>query len=211
MKDHWRWQERVGVGWWRTMPLEGRGAGAVFASRRGGVRPSPYDTLNQGGSGGDDSRRVVENLARFARVTGFAVEPGAWARQVHGAAVSVVQAPGDRNHGASPRLQAWAEPSRSGALAVRRPCMRQPHKVNMRMVPRSSGPPSRPPLFLSARRATLRSHAVRDLDAVAAGAKRRGTCARPCGRGGVPPRGSPGAGRRWAGPCVDGDDACCRW
>lgn len=95
MNEHWRWQERDGVGWWRAMSLEARGAGAVFASRLGGVSPPPYDTLNQGGSGGDDPRRVLENRARFARAAGFELEASARVRQVHGAAVCVARAPGD--------------------------------------------------------------------------------------------------------------------
>ncbi len=91
----WCWQELGGVGWWRAEPLELFGVGAVFASRRGGVSPPPYDTLNQGGSGGDDPRRVAENRARFARAAGFALDASARVRQVHGAAVCLARAPGD--------------------------------------------------------------------------------------------------------------------
>lgn len=64
-----------------------------FTTRRGGVSPAPWDSLNLGGAVGDDPVRVVENWRRLREATGLRF---ARVRQVHGArAVLAGDRPGD--------------------------------------------------------------------------------------------------------------------
>jgi hypothetical protein len=67
---------------------------AAFSCRDGGVSGGPYATLNLGGGVGDEPRAVAENRRRFAAAFGFAPDAAAGARQVHGAEVVAVTAPG---------------------------------------------------------------------------------------------------------------------
>ncbi|MDL4821546.1 peptidoglycan editing factor PgeF [Actinomadura opuntiae] len=73
----------------------GDGVGAAFTGRTGGVSTAPYDSLNLGGAVGDDPAAVTANRRRAAAALG--VDPGrtVWMRQVHGADVAFVTAPGD--------------------------------------------------------------------------------------------------------------------
>ena len=59
---------------------------AVSTTRRGGVSPPPYDSLNLAGHVGDDPACVAENRQRLAAAIGLSADP-AWLHQVHGAAV----------------------------------------------------------------------------------------------------------------------------
>jgi len=59
----------------------------VFADRRGGISPPPFDSLNLAARGGDDPRRARANRARVARAAGFDADRLVLARQVHGARV----------------------------------------------------------------------------------------------------------------------------
>jgi purine-nucleoside/S-methyl-5'-thioadenosine phosphorylase / adenosine deaminase len=55
-----------------------------FTTRRGGVSPPPWDSLNLGGAVGDEPARVVENWRRLEAATGLLF---ARVQQVHGARV----------------------------------------------------------------------------------------------------------------------------
>lgn len=72
----------------------GPGVRAGFTTRAGGVSAPPWDALDLGLNVGDDPAHVRENRARVAAWAGA---PVAWATQVHGRAVHVVDgaAPGD--------------------------------------------------------------------------------------------------------------------
>ena len=59
----------------------------LFTGRGGGVSAAPYDTLNLGGTVGDDPAAVAENRRLTARACGLADGRLAWMRQVHGVAV----------------------------------------------------------------------------------------------------------------------------
>ncbi|HEY4396430.1 MAG TPA: polyphenol oxidase family protein [Acidimicrobiia bacterium] len=76
--------------------LEIDGARVAFTDRHGGVSAAPYDTANLGFATGDDPDAVIENRRRVARELGDAPDaPGwAWVRQVHGAGVVEIDAPG---------------------------------------------------------------------------------------------------------------------
>jgi YfiH family protein len=79
--------------------LDASGADAAVTARSGGVSSGPYATLNLSLSVGDDPGRVLENRRRLAAA--FGADPGdfVFARQVHGAGVSVM-ADADRGSGA---------------------------------------------------------------------------------------------------------------
>ena len=62
----------------------------AFTTRAGGVSARPWDTLNLGLAVGDDPERVRLNRARLA---GWAGAPVAFATQVHGCEVAVVDSP----------------------------------------------------------------------------------------------------------------------
>jgi polyphenol oxidase len=76
--------------------LEVDGARVAFTDRHGGVSIPPYDTANLGFATGDDEDAVTENRRRVATEVGHApdAQGWAWARQVHGAGVVEVDAPG---------------------------------------------------------------------------------------------------------------------
>jgi len=76
--------------------LEVDGARVAFTDRHGGVSAPPYDTANLGFATGDDPNAVSENRRRAAHELGDApdVRGWAWVRQVHGARVVEVDAPG---------------------------------------------------------------------------------------------------------------------
>jgi polyphenol oxidase len=76
--------------------LEVDGARVAFTDRHGGVSAPPYDTANLGFATGDDPNAVSENRRRAAHELGDAPDARGWAwvRQVHGARVVEVDAPG---------------------------------------------------------------------------------------------------------------------
>lgn len=76
--------------------LEVDGARVAFTDRHGGVSNPPYDTANLGFATGDDQDAVAENRRRVATAVGHAPDAPrwAWARQVHGAGVVEIDAPG---------------------------------------------------------------------------------------------------------------------
>lgn len=81
-----------GIRYYTFSSLEAYIPHAVF-TRRGGVSPPPWDSLNLGGTVGDDPQRVAENKARALAIFGRA--PGSlfevW--QVHGRQVILAHAP----------------------------------------------------------------------------------------------------------------------
>ena len=80
-----------------------------FTTRRGGASAPPFDSLNLGGSVGDDPERVAGNWRRVERVTGLSF---ARVRQVHGArAVRLDSA-------SAPALEADAVLSATAGLAA---------------------------------------------------------------------------------------------
>jgi hypothetical protein len=80
-----------------------------FSTRRGGVSPEPWGSLNLGGAVGDDPSRVAENWRRLEAETGLAF---ARVRQVHGA--RVVTAPS----ACDPREEADAVVSETAGVAA---------------------------------------------------------------------------------------------
>lgn len=68
----------------------------AFTDRHGGVSEPPFDSLNLGYGGGDDPRRVSQNLARTAEHLGFPVGDLVTMRQTHSADVAVIPAPPPR-------------------------------------------------------------------------------------------------------------------
>lgn len=76
----------------RAERLSSHGFAHGFSTRQGGVSAAPYASLNLGGSVGDDTAKVTENLRRFAGWVGY--EPSALftLSQVHGARVRTLGA-----------------------------------------------------------------------------------------------------------------------
>ncbi len=68
------------------------GVAAWCTTRAGGVSPAPYDTLNLGGSVGDDPAHVGENRRRAAAAMGFDLASATLVRQVHGSEVVCAEA-----------------------------------------------------------------------------------------------------------------------
>ena len=67
---------------WLTSPLL-EGVRHGFSTRRGGVSPAPWDTLNLGPGRGDAPENVRENYRRFFGCTGTASERAVLSLQVH--------------------------------------------------------------------------------------------------------------------------------
>lgn len=86
----------------------GDGWTAVFSSRRGGVSPAPFATLNLSLAVGDVDATVVENRRRLAAAAGFAGGRLAVPRQVHGVRVATV-GPADAGRGAESQVTALPE------------------------------------------------------------------------------------------------------
>ena len=81
---------------------------AVF-TRQGGISPAPWNSLNVGGTVGDDADRVRENRARsFAALQRpFSSLFDVW--QVHSADVIYAEAPRPTSTGNVVRARAWSE------------------------------------------------------------------------------------------------------
>ncbi len=69
---------------------------AVF-SRKGGVSPIPWSSLNLGSTVGDEPARVSENKNKLLSAIGYSPNQLAQIHQVHSANVQVVNKPGGRN------------------------------------------------------------------------------------------------------------------
>lgn len=87
-----------------------------FATRRGGISPPPYDTLNAGLGWGDAPAAVAENRARILRAAGAARL--ALCTQVHGAEVRAVEPGEDLGALAAERADALVGAAPGLALGV---------------------------------------------------------------------------------------------
>ncbi|MCS7082810.1 MAG: peptidoglycan editing factor PgeF [Bacteroidetes bacterium] len=67
---------------------------AAFTTRRGGVSPAPFDTLNLGLNTADAPERVWENRRRVAEALAMPLSCWVTAGQVHGNRVALVRQPG---------------------------------------------------------------------------------------------------------------------
>jgi hypothetical protein len=88
----WKLETQLPVPHWR--PADPAGAVLAFSTRRGGVSPPPFDSLNLGRSTVDDPAHVAENRRRFLAAQGLAADQLATAGQVHGRRVVEVTAAG---------------------------------------------------------------------------------------------------------------------
>jgi len=96
-----------------------REAGLVHGifTRRGGVSPAPWGSLNAGSLVGDQPERVAENLARACRALGRDSAGLHLVRQVHGCDVHVA-AGGGAGTGIADRLQPEALPEADAILTA---------------------------------------------------------------------------------------------
>ena len=94
-----RRDERQGVLAYRFETLP-EGVDALVSTRRGGVSPPPYDSLNLGPRVGDDPANVLANRERLLGAFGMELERSVWCRQIHADGVAVVDA-GDAGRGAA--------------------------------------------------------------------------------------------------------------
>jgi YfiH family protein len=88
------WRSAEGIDWLETqLP----GARVAFSTRKGGVSPLPFTSLNLGVLTGDEPDAVVENRRRLVGALGLVPECVAIGRQIHGAALEAHQATQDPN------------------------------------------------------------------------------------------------------------------
>ena len=83
-------QERRGVLFYVCPEMREAGFPHGFSTRVGGVSPPPWDSLNLGGSCGDQPDRVSENFRRFCAAVGTDPERLVKNQQVHGDSVRTV-------------------------------------------------------------------------------------------------------------------------
>lgn len=67
---------------------------AACSTRKGGVSPIPYNSLNLGMNTGDKPENVLENRKRCTEALGFSLAQTAFMTQVHGNVVKIIQSPG---------------------------------------------------------------------------------------------------------------------
>lgn len=85
--------EKKGVRYYQFSSLSTPSLTHAFFTRRGGVSPPPWDTLNFGGTVGDEAQRVGENHRRAFHTVGLALSSLADVWQVHGAHAIKITAP----------------------------------------------------------------------------------------------------------------------
>ncbi len=85
-------RETGGLRYWQFDLFDGRLPHAVF-TRRGGVSPAPWESLNLGGTVGDDKPRVAENRRRALAALGRDLNSVYDVWQVHSAEVVVADSP----------------------------------------------------------------------------------------------------------------------
>lgn len=87
--------EQEGLVYYQFELLQEQGLYHGVFSRLGGTSPAPWNSLNLGGTVGDDPRNVEENLSRLLIVSGFEQSQLAQVKQVHSARVIAVDHPVD--------------------------------------------------------------------------------------------------------------------
>lgn len=83
-------EERHGVLFYVCPEMRAAGFPHGFSTRLGGVSPPPWDSLNLGGSCGDQPERVSENFRRFCAAAGTDLDRLVKNQQVHGDTVRAV-------------------------------------------------------------------------------------------------------------------------
>ena len=83
-------EERHGVLFYVCPEMRAAGFPHGFSTRLGGVSPPPWDSLNLGGSCGDQPERVSENFRRFCAAAGTDPDRLVKNQQVHGDTVRAV-------------------------------------------------------------------------------------------------------------------------
>jgi polyphenol oxidase len=95
------------------------GARVLFTTRRGGVSPAPYASLNLGRLTDDDGANVDANRERVAAAVGLPRERFLYGRQVHGATVRrAAEPPGPSRPAADEDGQATALPDAAALVFV---------------------------------------------------------------------------------------------
>jgi YfiH family protein len=84
-----------GILYYQFEALKAQGLFHGIFSRKGGVSPSPWNSLNLGGTVGDDPANVRENMSRLLNVSEFTLEQLVQVRQIHSARVIRANAPMD--------------------------------------------------------------------------------------------------------------------
>ncbi len=82
--------QRRGVVFYQCPQMRQAGFPHGFSTRVGGVSPAPWDTLNLGGSCGDEPERVSENFRRFCAAIGADPDRLVKNQQVHGDTIRTV-------------------------------------------------------------------------------------------------------------------------
>ena len=84
-----------GLEFYQFSSLELPGLTQAVFSRHGGSSPTPWKSLNLGGTVGDDPSRVAENLARLVGCVGYRTGDLVQVRQIHSAEVILANEPMD--------------------------------------------------------------------------------------------------------------------
>ena len=84
-----------GIHYYQFETLKTPGLFHGIFSRKGGVSPSPWKSLNLGGTVGDDPLNVQENMSRLLNVSGFNIEQLVQVKQIHSAKVIRAEVPMD--------------------------------------------------------------------------------------------------------------------
>jgi YfiH family protein len=86
------WIHRSGleIGVFPALKALAPGLEVFVATRAGGVSAAPFDSLNLGGKLGDSRENIERNRSRLLRAVGVPRRALAWAEQVHGAEIAVI-------------------------------------------------------------------------------------------------------------------------
>nr|MDD6336252.1 peptidoglycan editing factor PgeF [bacterium] len=76
--------ENQGIAWWSAPQLEALGLRHGVSERMGGISPAPWNSLNVGGSVGDEQARVAANHTRLMQAMGAENLAQHKTHQVHG-------------------------------------------------------------------------------------------------------------------------------
>lgn len=84
--------EKQGLTWLTSESLSRPGVSHAFSTRRGGISPAPWDSLNLGPGRGDGTACLLENYRRFCAAIGVDDRRTVLSRQVHQDNVRLVTA-----------------------------------------------------------------------------------------------------------------------